>query len=198
MDILLSKDGFMKSTFLSFSMVMVIAVCGCGMFEKTTSPATLENVGVRTSYSPSSKFPAGVQYAFVQFASDESQDSEVAMIDGRIKTALAGELKKKGYKAGEYEGIDFFVVYALGLQQQIDILVAKSKAQGNEWITAVVAPSDYVNGALVVQMIDAKTMEPVWLGVFNADVALKSVSEQEKQERVRYAVRELLKSFPPK
>jgi hypothetical protein len=188
----------MKSPFLSFSMVMVIAVCGCSMFENTTSPATLENAGVRTSYSPSSKFPAGAKYAFVQFASDESQDSEVAMIDGRIKAALAGELKKKGYKPGEYEGIDFFVVYALGLQQQIDVLVAKSKVQGNEWITAVVAPSDYVNGALVVQIIDAKTMEPVWLGVFNADVALKSVSEKEKQDRVSYAVRELLKSFPPK
>jgi len=46
-------------------------------------------------------------------------------------------------------------------------------------------------------MIDAKSMEPVWLGVFNADITLASVSEQEKQERVNYAVRELLKPFPP-
>lgn len=120
------------------------------------------------------------------------------MIDQRIKTALSAELKKKGYKAGEYENVNFFVVYALGLQQQIDVLVAKSKVEGNEWITAVVAPNDYVNGALVVQVIDAKSMEPVWLGVFNADVALKSVSEPEKQERVKFAVGELLKSFPPK
>jgi len=41
-------------------------------------------------------------------------------------------------------------------------------------------------------------MEPVWLGAFNADVVLKSVSEQEKQAESGYAVRELLKPFPPK
>jgi hypothetical protein len=198
MDILLSKDDFMKSAIFSFGIAMIIAVSGCSMFKKATTPATFENAGVRTSYSPSAKFPSGAKYAFVQFASDDAQDSEIAMISQRIKNALAGELKQKGYKPGEYEGVDFFVVYDLGLQREIDVLVAKSKVQGNEWITAVVAPSDYVYGALVVQMINAKTMEPVWLGVFNADVALKSVSEQEKQERVKYAVRELLKSFPPK
>ena len=59
-------------------------------------------------------------------------------------------------------------------------------------------PNDYVTGALLVQIIDAKSMEPVWLGAFNADMTLTSVSEQEKQERVGYAVHELLKNFPPK
>ncbi len=187
----------MKSMFLSFSMVMIAVVCGCSLVKKTTPPSTLTNVGVRTSYSPSAKFPPGSGYAFVQFASDGQSDSEAAMIDQRIKTVLSGEMKKKGYTPGEYEKVNFFVVYALGLQQQIDVLVAKSKVQGNEWIAAVVAPNDYVSGAMVVQIIDAKSMEPVWLGVFNADVALKSVSEQEKQERVKYAVGQLLKSFPP-
>jgi len=28
--------------------------------------------------------------------------------------------------------------------------VGKSKIQGNEWITAIVTPNDYVNGALLV------------------------------------------------
>lgn len=188
----------MKSTFLPFSIVMVIAVCGCSMFEKTTSPSTFANAGVRTSYSTAAKFPTGAKYAFVQYTSDYLQGSEAAMIDQRVKAALSAELKKKGYQAGEYEGIDFFVVYALGIQQQIDILVAKSKVEGNEWIAAVVSPNDYVNGAFVVQMIDAKSMQPVWVGVFNADVELKSVSEKEKQQRVGYAVSELLKQFPPK
>ncbi|MEN6307811.1 MAG: DUF4136 domain-containing protein [Anaerohalosphaeraceae bacterium] len=182
--------------FALISVTMVIG--GCAMDKNNATPNTLSNVGVRTSFSPAAQFPKGAHFAFVQFAPDDSQDSEAAMIDQRIKKALAGELKQKGYKPGEYEDINFFVVYALGLQQQIDVLVAKSKVQGNEWIAAVVAPSDYVNGALVVQMIDAKTMEPVWLGVFNADVAIASLSEQEKQTRVNYAVRELLKQYPPK
>ena len=80
----------------------------------------------------------------------------------------------------------------------INILVGKSKIEGNEWISALVVPNDYVSGALLVQIIDAKSMEPAGLGVFNAYITLAFVSEQEKQERVGYAVRELLKTFPPK
>lgn len=194
----IGKGEDMKSLHLAGVILMFVVIGGCTMSKKTAVPNTLSNVGVRTSYSPTAQFPQGAHYAFVQFAPGDSQDSETAMIDQRIKKALAGALKQKGYKPGEYEDINFFVVYALGLQHQIDVLVAKSKVQGNEWITAVVAPSDYVNGALVVQMIDAKTMEPVWLGVFNADVAITSLSEQEKQTRADYAVRELLKHFPPK
>jgi hypothetical protein len=125
-------------------------------------------------------------------------EGEAAKVFQRIQTLLSSELKRKGYKPGEYAEINFFVAYTLQLQQQIDILVGKSKVQGNEWIVALVSPEDYVSGALLVQIIDAKSMEPVWLGVFNADVALSSVSEQKKQERVGYAVHELLKAFPPK
>ncbi len=187
----------MKSLKICIILMVVVLAAGCGLDTKSNPPSTFTSAVVRTSYNSSCKLPAGAKYAFVQFASDTQEDSEWTMIDQRLKTALSAELKKKGYKAGEYEGIDFFVVYAVDIQQQIDILIAKSEVQGNEWIAAVAAPNDYVHGALVVQMIDAKSMQPVWVGVFNAEVELKSVSEKEKQQRVGYAVRELLKSFPP-
>jgi len=104
----------MKYSAFSIGLALVIAIGGCNQDKKMAVPQTLSNVSVRTSYDPSAKFPAGGQYAFVQFASDGKQDSEVAMIDQRIRTSLSGELKRKGYKPGEYEEIDFFVVYALG------------------------------------------------------------------------------------
>lgn len=188
----------MQGRKLCISLMSVILAAGCNLSNKTTPPSTFANVAVRTSYDPSSKFPAGAKYAFVQFASGVLQDSEAGMIDQRLKSALSAKLNQKGYKAGEYEEIDFFVVYGLDIWQQIDVLGAKSKVEGNEWIAAIAAANDYVNGALVLQMIDAKSMQPVWVGVFNADVELKSVSEKEKQQRVNYAVSELLKSFPPK
>lgn len=187
----------MKSKILFTILVAIIVVSGCSSEKKVTVPQTLSNVCVRTSYSPAAKFPVGSKYAFVKFASDSDLDGEAAMIDQRIQKSLSAELKKKGYKSGEYGDVGFFVTYTLGLQQEMDILVGKSKVQGNEWIGVLVIPDDYVSGALLVQIIDAKNMEPVWLGVFNADVALASVNEREKLERVGYAVHELLKSFPP-
>ena len=175
----------------------VIFIGGCNLEKKAAVPQTLSNVSVRTSYSPTAKFPAGGKYAFVKFASDSEQEPEVALIGQRIQTALAKQLKEKGFKPVKYADVDFFVAYTVGLQHEINILTAKSKEPGNDWIGVLVIPNDYVSGALLVQMIDAKSMEPVWLGVFNADIALASVSEKQKQQRVEYAVRELLKTFPP-
>jgi hypothetical protein len=187
----------MKKRFVCFILTAGITLGGC-ISENKTVPQTLANVNVKTSYSSAAKFPSGSNYAFVTFASDEGRGDVADQIDRRIQKALSDELKKKGYKPGEYSDINFFVAYTFGLQQQFDVLMGKSQVQGNEWISVVTTANKYVNGALLVQIIDAKSMEPVWLGVVNADIRLVSVSEQAKRERVGYAVRELLKAFPPK
>jgi len=183
-----------RLSFLVLAAVLVLS--GCHWGKKDNVPQTFSNVNITTSCNPGAKFPAGSKYAFVAYAAGQEQGDEVGRIDRRIQNALSDELKKKGYKPGEYADINFFVAYTFGLQQQMDVLVAKSKEQGNEWISIVVAAKDYVNGAMLLQVIDAKSMEPVWLGVFNADIQLASVDEQTKQERVRYAVRQLLRTFP--
>jgi hypothetical protein len=188
----------MKIAILSIVLAAIVFVGGCNMDNKAATPQTFSNVSVRTASSPAAKFPTGSKYAFVKFASESEQGDEASLIYERIQKSLNSELKKKGYKPGGYSDVNFFVSYVIGLQQEINVLVNESKTQGNEWIAAIVVPNDYVTGALLVQVIDAKTMEPVWLGVFNADITIASVSEKEKQERVGYAVQNLLKAFPPK
>lgn len=184
---------------LSFLVLASVFVSGgCHFGKKDPLPQTLSNVIVTTSSSPAAQFPTGSKYAFVAFAEDQEQSDEAGQVDQRIQNALSAELKRKGFRPGSYTDINFFVAYTYGLQQQVDVLVAKSKEQGNEWISIVVAAKDYVNGAMLVQVIDARSMEPVWLGVFNADIQLASVDEQTKQERVGYAVRQLLQTFPQK
>jgi hypothetical protein len=179
-------------------LVLPLMICGCHEGEKTAVPQTLSNVSVRASYAPSAKFLSGGKYAFVTSPSDSEEGSEAALIYQRIQKALTKELKSKGYKPGQYTDVSLFVAYTVGLQQEINVLTAKSKVQGNDWITAMIVPNDYVTGALLVQVVDAKSLEPVWLGIVNADVTIAAVSEREKRERIGYAVHELLKGFPPK
>jgi hypothetical protein len=178
----------------------VIVLSGCQYFKgkEAAVPQTFSNVSVVTAYSPSATFPRGSTYAFVKLADETDLSDEAAIVQQRIEKALTAELKKKGYKASQGTEVDFFVVYTVGLRQEVNVLLAKSKKEGNQWMAAVVAPQNYVNGALLVEVIDAKKMEPTWVGVFNADVGLIKVDEQAKGERVAYAVQNVLKTFPPK
>jgi len=187
----------MENKILCIILTAVVFAGGCSSEKKASVPETFSNVTVRATYNPDAQFTKGSKYAFVKYASDSEQGSELAMIDQRIQTALDKQLREKGFKPAENKGVDFFVAYTIGLQQEINVLAAQSKEKGNEWINVLVIPNDYVNGAVLVKIIDAKSMEPTWLGIFNADITLATVSEQQKQQRVAYAVRELLKTFPP-
>jgi hypothetical protein len=158
---------------------MMMVICGCAAVKKTLRELFIVG-GVRKSFSLP-RFSRGSHYAFVQFAAAVTAVKR-GQIEQRLRTSLSNELKSKGYKPGEYSDIDFFVVYTLGLQHEIEVLIGKSKVQGNEWITALVAPNDYVSGALLVQMIDAKKMEPCG-GCVKAIVALVSIARPTNTKR---------------
>jgi hypothetical protein len=176
----------------------VLVTSGCNYGKTAAVPESLSNVRVVSAFSPDAKYAAGSKYAFVKLAEDSELEGEAALVQQRIEKAMVAELKKKGYKPSKLTDTKFFVVYTGAIAAQMDVLAAKGQNQGNEWIMAVVQPRDYVSGALLVEVIDAKTMEPVWLGVFNSDIALAKVTEEAKRERVAYAVRQVLASFPPK
>ena len=42
---------------------------------------------------------------------------------------------------------------------------------------------NFIKGSLVVDVIDVKSLKPVWRGICNANIALAPVSEQEKGTR---------------
>ena len=171
-----------------------IIMAGCG---KNKPPKTFSDMSIKTSSNPEVKYPAGSRYALIKQVFELSQNDEAAMINQRIQTALFNDLTTKGYRVSEPAEADFLVGYSLKVRQEVDILTTLSKEQGNEWIGGILSPENFAGGAFFVQIVDARKREPVWLGVFNAEISLAVVSEQKKQERVAYAVRELLKSFSP-
>jgi hypothetical protein len=105
----------------------ILTISGCATSKKAEMPPTFSNVSVRTSYSPTAKFPAGSKYTFVKFASDSDPSGEAEMIAQRVQTALINELKEKGYKLSEYTDIDFFVAYTGRIQQQINMRQLKAR-----------------------------------------------------------------------
>ena len=176
--------------------VAIMIVSGCST--SVEQPASMSAIQVITTYAPQAAFPKSASYAFLrQRPEQEAGSDEAKVIIRRLRDAIKGELASKGYKQAKGE-IDYIVDYLLVAQYSMSILAERSEIQGEEWISVVGVPDDFVQGALVIDVIDTATLKPVWRGLCNANIALDEVSDEEKNQRAGYAVQELLKTFPPK
>ena len=185
-----------KSIMLISGLLAVVTIGGCT--KTLEQPASMSDIQVVTTYAPQAAFPKSASYAFLrQRPEQEAGSDEAKVIIRRLRDAIKGELASKGYKQAKGE-IDYIVDYLLVAQYSMSILAERSEIQGEEWISVVGVPDDFVQGALVIDVIDTATLKPVWRGLCNANIALDEVSDEEKNQRAGYAVQELLKTFPPK
>ena len=175
---------------------MFIAGCSTPTIEQ---PATMTDLKVSTSYDPAAKLPRSATYAFIrQRPENETLSAQEQVIVRRVRDALQEGLASKGYKTGNITEVYYLVDYQIVAEQNISIIAERSRSGGQEWMTIVGVPDSFVTGALVVDVFDVNSLRPVWRGVCNANIATAPVSEEEKINRAKYAVQELLKTFPPK
>lgn len=187
----------MKRIFVLFIMVTNIVFNGCSS-HKQTPPSTISDIVISTTYDPKAKFPDTATYAFLRMDPEkEGLPPEAESIVKRLREALQSGLKSKKYKISKGGEIDYLIDYHIVVQRNVEILAERIQISGQEWLSVVGIPDDFIKGSLVVDVIDVKSLKPVWRGVCNANIALAPVSKQEKETRARYAVRQLLKTFPP-
>ena len=140
------------------------------------------------------QFPTSGSYAFVSFLPEpEENTEEIIMMERIIRQNVQRELAKKGYSIGQSGGVKFLVDYDLLMQRDIYLLAQRSRVAGMEWVDVVGYADDFVQGALLLEIIDPKTMHPIWRGVCNANVALGVPTDEERRRRAKYVISELLK-----
>lgn len=187
----------MKTKNMFICCVFVVAVIS-GCSKPLEQPETMSDMQVVTTYNPQAAFPKSAAYTFLRERPEQEDLPEDAqVIVRRLRDAIKDQLKDKKYKSAK-DQIDYIVDYEIVAEYSIGVLAERSEIQGEEWITVIGVPSDFIKGALVIDVIDAVKLKPVWRGVCNANIALAEVSEDEKDRRAQYAVQELLKTFPPK
>jgi len=166
--------------------------------DQLANPASMSDITVATTYDPQINIPQKGFYAFIGMALEqENLNSESAQIQKRITTALGGELKAKGYKPYKNGKMDLLIDYTVVAQHSINIFAERTEADGSEWLSVVGVPDKFIEGAVVVDIINPKTLKPIWRGVVNANVATTPASEAEKEARAKYAMQQLMKTFPP-
>jgi len=114
------------------------------------------------------------------------------------------ELPKRGFpRAAEGAAPDFFVTYwalittGMSAQTMGQFLPAVANWGIPPFVPSTQSFSVYPEGSLVLDITSAATKNVVWRGLAQSEMSLDR-PDTEREKRLRDAVRDLLKKFPPK
>ncbi|MGH0032707.1 MAG: DUF4136 domain-containing protein [Myxococcota bacterium] len=122
------------------------------------------------------------------------------LIHRRVRRAIADELERRGYAPSDTP--DMKIGYHVSTEQRLDVRTVDSY-YGYGWRYGVAGlpvttteVRQYEQGALIIDVVDAKTDTLVWRGVGEARLR-SDPSPEQITERVNLAVQQILAEFPP-
>lgn len=151
-------------------------------------------------YDRSTNFSRYHSYAWAVGAQEQTGDRRLdsALVDTRIRTAIDTQLRAKGYVASSTGRPDFLVAYHLGMKDMMKGASTQhyigDRAHGTFTTTSDIQP--YNEGALSIDIVDAKSQQLVWQASTKAEVD-QSLGPSERDARVNNVVRAMLSHFPP-
>jgi len=135
---------------------------------------------------PDSRSPAG----------DRRIDND--LVDARIRAAVDGQLRRKGYTSPAAGQPDFYVAYQAAVTDMMKGASTQryigDRATG--LYTTVNAIQPYKDGALLVDILDGATQKLVWQGTASAEVE-PGMTAKERDERIARVVKAMFEHFPP-
>jgi hypothetical protein len=183
-----------------FSLLLLIAsLSGC-----TTKPY------VETDYEASYNFAALKTFAVKSAKQDTKENILISPFTlSHIHTLVNGELAKRYQSVGESAAPDFLVTYHVVMEEKLESSAYDQMYGVGYWGRGYRYPSPlfyrpiydggvrvYNQGSLIIDMVDAKTQQPIWRGVSEKRLS-KSLSPQKQREILTSAVMEVLAQFPP-
>jgi uncharacterized protein DUF4136 len=165
-------------------------------------------------YDHSANFSAYHTYEWMSGKQEATGDRRVdnSLVDIRIRTAVGAQLRIKGYATSVDGKPDFYVAYHVGVkdltpnvstQYYSDGMAGKAFTESADTRSAGSAhPTDsqaqsHIAGSLLVDIIDAASNKLVWRGTAGGEVD-PGLTSEERDERIRTIVHEMMAHFPPK
>jgi Domain of unknown function (DUF4136) len=109
------------------------------------------------------------------------------LFDRRLRSAVEGQLSAKGFRKSDAGGDpDVLLVYHVGAQDKID--VQRWGYAGRRWDVR-----QYREGALVIDIVDARSRSLVWRGTATDEVSGSDGAGQKLEK----AVQKMFARFPP-
>jgi hypothetical protein len=112
----------------------------------------------------------------------------------RIVQAIDAQLAAKGLHRAEAGATpDVIVVYRAGVRQELEVN-GYGAYRLNRWNSARVEQVPV--GALMVEMLDAKTKNILWRGIATRDLDVNA-SPEKREKNINKAAEKLFKKYPP-
>lgn len=186
-----------KSRELAAIFAAVLVIAGCAG-EPPIGPGGLSDVVVRITYDPVADFPSSGTYAFAHpLPEDEQIPADLIIRENWIRVAIENELRRKGNVMSDAQDVEFLVSYSLVFERDAHILGVWQHPDDEDTIDVFGYVDDFVRESFTMEVIDFKSMKLVWRGHCDANMSVDKPSDEELERRVKYAVQELLRTFPP-
>ncbi len=172
---------------------VALALAGCAAIE------------VSSDWKPDADFSRLHAWAWLPQARPVSGDPRLdsALLDARIRSAVEGELGARGLaKVGEAHA-DFLVAYHIALERRIEATTIDDYYGGvgyRHWSRPGYSHTyvfELEVGTLMLDVLDPRSRELIWRGTAKAEIVPDAAPEQ-REARIREAVRRMLERFPPK
>lgn len=161
-------------------------------------------IPVSTDYDPNWQVPATPAYAWLPHPlskADPMVDND--LVAARVHRAVDEQLAAKGFSVAASEAeVNVLVTYHIGEEEKLDINTFHSSYgyypcwhcwgpgfDSDIWV------SQYTQGKLIVDLVDAKTKQLVWRGIASRRVPSFD-SPQERDQYIRETVAAIFKKFP--
>jgi hypothetical protein len=159
--------------------------------------AASTGIDIHSEHDPSAQFNSLRSYAWVSRSQTPGgvQDAR-ALLDWRVRTAVAAELSAKGYVEQPGGSADFLIDYRVVRKEKdiksfSDYFRYRSSGGGKD-ITEVYVRG-YQQGSLVLEVLEPRQRRLLWYATASA-----VINSEKQEERVRQAVNEMLQRFPPR
>ena len=157
-------------------------------------------IDVSSDYDPKANFARYQTYGWLPRKDQDATDPRLqsSLLHSRIREAVTTELTNKGLRHEPMANPDLLVAYHVALEGKLDVsTVPNYPYWPSIWgATTTTSVRQYEEGSLILDLVDVSNHHLVWRGSAKAEVK-PDASPEQKEKRIKEAVHEILKNYPP-
>ena len=174
---------------MHFSLAVAVGVPALGCSSMT----------VRADHDSQHDFSAQASFAIYERQGKEHRRPQMSpLVDSRIVSSMASELKLKGFDSTSPRNADLLVTFYTAVRRRVVVHHAGWYGWGRwgrgwGWGGGTRWVNSYPEGTLVIDIVDRRDRELVWRGIGQGAFSKPNPSD----EKVAKRVAKILSSFPP-